>query len=428
MKALSLVIFWIGLAQVTGGLFDHYRRHRRKLNDAVELWSPKGVLDMEQPKSTPEETDDFTLQHVFDPDEELSGNPKAGSLLLSQFASLRMVLLARHPEDSIHKIRYYSSSSEKVQSVVQSPRLQKSANVETLFPAFDDPETVANFAKMTSNAYMARVLTGWHNVPDYDTSDGFGWDQSGLRGYIFVNKARNIVIIAYKGTSILLAGDTVSKDKINDNIMFSCCCGRVDISWIPVCGCYSGGYLGRAQTCSASCLKDAVRADPDSYYNQAQRIVDQVRQLYPTARIWFTGHSLGGAIANLMTVSNPGTSAISFSAPGEMLYAQRLGLIPETEDPHAAPFPIWNFGVSTDPIFKGTCNGISSSCYISGYALETGCRMGHDCMWQKEGRDDVGTHRIDWMLDNVILTDPPLSHPVCNPIRNCRDCTSWSFS
>jgi lipase ATG15 len=331
-----------------------------------------------------------------------------------------------------HRIKYYTGDSEKVENFISpSAVYQKSTRPfsNDVYPAYDDPETVANFAKLTSNAYFARVFSGWRNVTDYDTVDGFGWDTPGLRGYIFVNQARDIVIISFKGTSILLAGgDTVNRDKDQDNKMFSCCCGRVDISWIPVCGCYSGGYLSRGQSCSNQCLKSTLQSDQDSYLLQAQAIVDQIRQIYPTAKLWFTGHSLGGAISNLMALSNEGTASIAFEAPGDMLYAQRMGLLPENGEPNNVPRPIWNFGVSTDPIFMGRCNGISSSCYMTGYALETGCHIGYKCTWQKEGREDIGTHRIDWVIDNVIFAQPPFPHPVCVPVKNCKDCQNWNFT
>lgn len=433
---LSLTII-IGVAVTEGKLFGSGKR----AESVSEV-----LMDGEESGA-----DDFVLEHVIGHKEEtMITNPfnEKGNSILQRMMLMKMFWMVApkgRKAHGHHKIKYYSAKSDKVKDlesggsgsgrgIGRGPSLAKSIKTDSLdasdlYPAYDDPETVANFAKMTSNAYFARVFTGWRNVTDYDTADGFGWDSPGLRGYIFVNKARNIVIISFKGTSILLAGgDTVSRDKDQDNKMFSCCCGRVDISWIPVCGCYSGGYLSRGQTCSNQCLKDSLRQDSDSYFIQAQVIVDQIRQIYPTARLWFTGHSLGGAVANLMALANEGTSSISFEAPGEMLYAQRMGLLPETGDPNEQLRPIWNFGVSTDPIYMGRCNGITSSCYLTGYALETGCHTGHECTWRKDGREDVGTHRIDWVIDNVVLAEPPLPHPTCVPVKKCKDCQSWTFA
>lgn len=382
--------------------------------------------------------DDFVLEQVIgyrDQQTDMIDKSEGASSMFQRMMLMKMFRMVAPRGQGTHHIKYYTGASEKVEEFIQQQfpnynTLQKSTRQEQeLYPAYDDPETVANFAKMTSNAYFARVFSGWRNVTDYDTVDGFGWDSPGLRGYIFVNRARDIVIISFKGTSILLAGgDTVNRDKDQDNKMFSCCCGRVDISWVPVCGCYSGGYLSRGQVCSNQCLKMTLQNDQDSYFLQAQAIVDQVRQIFPTSKLWFTGHSLGGAISNLMALANEGTASIAFEAPGDMLYAQRMGLLPDSGDPNDRSRPIWNFGVSTDPIFMGRCNGLTSSCYMIGYALETGCHSGHKCTWVKDGREDVGTHRIDWVIDNVILADPPLPHPLCVPVKNCKDCQGWTFS
>lgn len=376
--------------------------------------------------------DDFVLEHVLTHREarRVSTLDQRQSLL-KRLMTMRMLWMMAPRERGTHRIRFLKRpASAAAVAWEKSSYAAEPSNGPDLLPAYNDPETVANFAKMTSNAYVSRVFSGWRNITDYDLADGFGWDEPGLRGYIFANRDRSIVITAFKGTSIFLAGgDTVARDKEQDNKMFSCCCGRVDISWTPVCGCYSGGYLSRANTCSEQCLRDALRSDPDSYFLQAQAIVDQLRQIYPTAKMWFTGHSLGGAVANLMALANEGTASIAFEAPGEALYARRMGLIPEAAaEAEAVPPPIWNFGVSTDPIFMGKCNGITSSCYHSGYALETGCHTGHKCVWERDGREDVGTHRIDWVIDNVIAADPPLPHPQCKPVRNCVDCQQWTFT
>jgi hypothetical protein len=67
------------------------------------------------------------------------------------------------------------------------------------------------------------------------------------------------VIISIKGTSAGVLGSggpTAKNDKFNDNLLFSCCCARVDFSWSPVCDCYAGGYK-----CEQTCLEDALVAE-----------------------------------------------------------------------------------------------------------------------------------------------------------------------
>lgn len=66
--------------------------------------------------------------------------------------------------------------------------------------------------------------------------------------------------MSIKGTSAGWAvgggGPTVKKDKLNDNLMFSCCCARVGPTWSTVCDCYSGGYK-----CDQSCLQNALTGE-----------------------------------------------------------------------------------------------------------------------------------------------------------------------
>lgn len=53
-----------------------------------------------------------------------------------------------------------------------------------------------------------------HGINLKNKTDDFGWDGTGLRGYVFSNKERSIVIVAFKGTSTLFGGgDTVAEDK-----------------------------------------------------------------------------------------------------------------------------------------------------------------------------------------------------------------------
>ena len=97
----------------------------------------------------------------------------------------------------------------------------------------------------------------------------FGWepDADGFRGYIFVSEDNSTVVLSIKGTSAGWAvgggGPTVKKDKLNDNLMFSCCCARVGPTWSTVCDCYSGGYK-----CDQSCLQNAL-TEESLFYNVA---------------------------------------------------------------------------------------------------------------------------------------------------------------
>lgn len=100
-------------------------------------------------------------------------------------------------------------------------------------------------------------------------SEPFGWepDADGFRGYVFVSEDNSTVVLSVKGTSAGWAvgggGPTVKKDKLNDNLLFSCCCARVGPTWSTVCNCYRGG-----SKCDQSCLQQAL-TDESLFYNIA---------------------------------------------------------------------------------------------------------------------------------------------------------------
>ncbi len=56
--------------------------------------------------------------------------------------------------------------------------------------------------------------------------------------------------------------------------------------------------------------------------------------------------------------------AFAYQAPGELLYAKRLGLKTTRHN-----LPIYHFGHTADPIFMGSCNGRTSICYHWGFAV-----------------------------------------------------------
>jgi hypothetical protein len=84
-----------------------------------------------------------------------------------------------------------------------------------------------------------------------------GWepDENGFRGYIFTTDDNSTVVLSIKGTSAewVDRGPTTEKDKLNDNLLFSCCCARVNWSWTTVCNCYRSGWK-----CNQDCIEEAL--------------------------------------------------------------------------------------------------------------------------------------------------------------------------
>ena len=84
-----------------------------------------------------------------------------------------------------------------------------------------------------------------------------GWepDDDGFRGYVFATEDNSTVVLTIKGKSVPTTdgGPTVEKDKLNDTLLFSCCCARVSRTWTPVCDCYRGVWK-----CDGGCVSEAL--------------------------------------------------------------------------------------------------------------------------------------------------------------------------
>ncbi|KAF8758721.1 Lipase (class 3) [Rhizoctonia solani] len=170
-------------------------------------------------------------------------------------------------------------------------------------PAIDKRETVLALAKMTNNAYLSPEESGWYDLGGNWTADhNIGWepDADGFRGHVFLSADNATAILSIKGTSAGLlggGGPTVRKDKLNDNLM---------------------------NKCDEDCVEDAL-TDESLFYPVGINLYNNLTYMYPNAKIWVIGHSLGGALASLIGTTF-GAPTVAFEAPGERMAAQRLHL------------------------------------------------------------------------------------------------------
>ncbi|TDL27412.1 alpha/beta-hydrolase [Rickenella mellea] len=297
--------------------------------------------------------------------------------------------------------------------------------LEVLGPDIEDRHTLQELARMSGDAYALPGQKNWYEIDDaWNTSFPFGWEDkaNGFRGHVFMSSDNSTLILSIKGTT--LQGPTSKKDKFNDNLLFSCCCARVDISWVfkTVCDCYSNHWR-----CDNTCLSEALIED-SLFYSVGVNLINNLTALYPNANVWLTGHSLGGALAALLG-STFGLPAVAFESPGEQLAATRLHL------PLPPVSPITHVYHTADPIPQGACTGISSPCTHAGFALETRCHLGksivYDTVTKLGWSVDVRKHVIREVITKVLEEEGEWEEgrevPIAREETDCIDCYKWEF-
>jgi lipase ATG15 len=299
-------------------------------------------------------------------------------------------------------------------------------------PDVESRETLLELAKMTNNAYVIDYNdTDWYELSDqWSSTYPFGWepDEDGFRGHVFATADNSTVVVSIKGTSAGLfggGGPTAKKDKLNDNLLFSCCCAHIDWTWTTVCGCYRGGW-----NCDQQCLEDSLVTE-SLFYPIGTNLYNNLTYMYPDSDIWITGHSLGGALSSLLGVTF-GAPVVTFEAPGEKMAAARLHLPSPPSTQH-----ITHVYHTADPIAMGTCTGILSSCALGGYAMESRCHLGksiiYDTVSVLQWSVDIRTHGILQII-NRLLAEPWIPSvdegrevPEAQPEDDCVECYNWEF-
>jgi len=296
---------------------------------------------------------------------------------------------------------------------VEDEKLYKKYNKQISLPNPNNNETVYQLSVMSRNAYVSPDDNDWVDITEFgwDILYPFGWSSdnndktaNNVRGYIFKNERTKSIVVSIKGTSAGLfgiGGPTAENDKYNDNMMFSCCCAIVDVTWKGICGCHSGINL----TCENTCLREEARTYKNSYYEQLKHVLEHIQEyrIRHGYDVFFTGHSLGGALASLsgLTFYAP---VVTFEAPGEAQFALRIGIHPGVEE--YKNLPIYHFGNNGDPIYLGKCTGITSTCYYSGFAMETKCHIGKIYTFDLEKNKENNPEEDDPEDDNPENDDP----------------------
>lgn len=299
-------------------------------------------------------------------------------------------------------------------------------------PNVTEKKTVVALAMMTANDYIEVPGTGdWQDIHGrFNHSGSFGWQGDGLRGHVYADKTNSTVVISLKGTSpALFDGEgTTTNDKINDNLFFSCCCGQGgSYLWRQVCDCQTTLY-----NANLTCIVEAM-LDENRYYRASIDLYSNITEMYPNANVWLTGHSLGGAVSSLLGLTF-GVPVVTFEAVPEALPAARLGL--PSPPGHDSRYPqsrkntgSYHFGHTADPVYMGTCNGVSSVCTWGGYAMESACHTGQMCVYDtvedKGWRVGLSKHRINYVIANVLAGYDDV--PPCAPEEECYDCELWKF-
>ena len=241
-------------------------------------------------------------------------------------------------------------------------------------------------------------------------------------------------MLALKGTTFrVFDGEgTSAADKENDNLFCGCCCGQGGRwGYKQVCDCQTSAY-----TCDNGCVEREL-VGRSSYWRAAREVYGNATALYPEAEVWVVGHSLGGMTSTLLGLT-VGVPAVAFEAPGDALAAARLGLpspysFPEQEkrggEKKRKGTGIYHFGHTADPVFMGTCNGAFASCTLAGFAFEAQCHTGkvctYDVMEDKKWRSQIGNHRIEVVIEDVIKAYDTV--PPCFEGVECNDCFNWKW-
>lgn len=308
---------------------------------------------------------------------------------------------------------------------------------------YDD---VYELGVMSYNVYLNIGDKSWMNTKLDNVLD-ISIINDSVKAYMFSNNDKSKNVIALKGTSIYFGSlmstidimdinteiynenivinnelnnetsilSSISNDKWNDNLFFSCCFNLQ--TSIKDCVCES------SNVCCKNCYIKSLNFEKN-YLVILEKIMDNVKTIIDinNSEIVFTGHSLGGMMASYLGIIY-NKLAVTFESPGDKHYLLLSGII----DNQLEYNNIYHFGHNADPIFLGNCG---STCSLMGYYMNTKCHIGNTCLYdaKKELKytESILNHRIDFILKNIFpLWETNL--PECIRDKLCEDCIEWNY-
>lgn len=112
--------------------------------------------------------------------------------------------LSNSTNDDIHPIsssRHKLADSNTDLNTFEIPYKTQLSNPTLKLPDPTNSDTVLKLAQMTYNAYFEPSREDWRDVEGWNVSTEFGWENDGIRGYVFVDDEKDTLVITIKGTS-----------------------------------------------------------------------------------------------------------------------------------------------------------------------------------------------------------------------------------
>ena len=195
-------------------------------------------------------------------------------------------------------------------------------------------DTIKNMMLMSYDAYMDTNDSKWDKV-DYNLTGDISIGPNDIRGYLFSDETKTHNVVAIKGTSISfipmflsMLNSTVTHDKFNDNLFFSCCYYKESKLFNNYCIDNSTSKYD----CKTSCYENSNSIDKN-YITMLPIIMENIKKVidFDNSNVYFTGHSLGGFLSVVLGLQYD-KQVIAFDSPGGKHYLDLLNIKYSSKD------------------------------------------------------------------------------------------------